>query len=276
MTDAGAASFRDILRSELEVRAKRNPAYSLRAFARDLGVSASRLSEITTGAHAMSLATGAKVAKALGFEAARAAHFTDLVEAECSRSPKKRCAASERITAYLATEAAFEKLRVDAFHVISDWYHLAIVEATKVADFDGTAAWLAERLGIPTQTAKHAVDRLIRIGMLRADGETLTASKPHYQVMANIPSKAVHSFHKQILERAYAAVDKQAVALRKIEALITTIPATQVPEFKQHIEDFIEQMSAKFRQATPKEAIYCLSLQFFQLDQTSRPDDTAH
>ncbi len=269
MTTTPNPDFRDVLRKELAVRSKRNPAYSLRAFARDLGVSASRLSEITTGHQPMSLATGSKIAKALGYDAARASYFTDLVAAECGRSPKQRGAAAARVTAYLETEAAFEKLRVDAFHVISDWYHLAIVEATKLPEFDGTPAWLAARLAIPEPTAKHAIARLLRIGMLREEQQTLVPAKPHYQVLADLPSKAVHGFQRQILERAAAALEKQPVALRKFESLLTTIPVAQIPEFKQHLEEFVEQMSARFRQATPKEAIYCLSLQFFQLDVTA-------
>jgi hypothetical protein len=39
-------SYRRTLHEELETRSARNPGYSLRAFARDLGIRHSRLSEV--------------------------------------------------------------------------------------------------------------------------------------------------------------------------------------------------------------------------------------
>ena len=41
--------YRDILREELAARTETNPQYSLRAFARDLGIGSARLSEVLNG-----------------------------------------------------------------------------------------------------------------------------------------------------------------------------------------------------------------------------------
>ncbi len=60
------ADFRGMLRAELGRRQVKNPAYSMRAFARDLGLSASGLSEVLSGKHSLSLRRAVIVSQRLG------------------------------------------------------------------------------------------------------------------------------------------------------------------------------------------------------------------
>jgi hypothetical protein len=59
-------SYRDLLKRELESRCGRNPRYSLRAFAKDLGLSAPRLSHVLNGRFGLSRAAAEAIADKLG------------------------------------------------------------------------------------------------------------------------------------------------------------------------------------------------------------------
>ncbi len=61
-----ADSPRSFLRLEFERRLKRNPRYSLRAFARQIGLQPARLSYVLSGKHGLSRDAAALIASRLG------------------------------------------------------------------------------------------------------------------------------------------------------------------------------------------------------------------
>ena len=60
----------------------------------------------------------------------------------------------------------YDRIGLDAFQVISDWYHLAIVELANTPDFRGEPYGIARSLGISVVEARAALERLLRLGML--------------------------------------------------------------------------------------------------------------
>lgn len=90
-------SYRAILRQELRLRKKFNRKYSLRAFARFLGLAPDRLFSVLNGDFGLSLNAAQKLAERLGFSEQQAGYFCDLVESEHARSPSKRALARSRV-----------------------------------------------------------------------------------------------------------------------------------------------------------------------------------
>src|SRR4051794_25234007 len=89
---------RDVVRAFFTERAKRNPRYSLRAFSRDVGISASRLSEVLNGrSGSLSAHTVGSLSQRLGLGAREAAYFLALAQRDQSRSPGVREAAVAHI-----------------------------------------------------------------------------------------------------------------------------------------------------------------------------------
>lgn len=78
--------YRAFLRDELSRRQARNARYSLRSFARDLGLAPPRLSDILRGRYGLSGAAAAELAARLRMSEEESFHFRDLAEAEHGRS----------------------------------------------------------------------------------------------------------------------------------------------------------------------------------------------
>jgi hypothetical protein len=95
-----SASPADFLSSELSRRKQRNDSYSARAFARDLGLSPSRLSEVLSGEHGLSELSADRIAIRLKLKPIVRKFWKDLILASNSRNKQVRDLAAERVKAY--------------------------------------------------------------------------------------------------------------------------------------------------------------------------------
>ncbi|MBO9666790.1 MAG: DUF4423 domain-containing protein [Bdellovibrio sp.] len=92
-------NYREFILRELERRQKRNPSYSLRAFARDLEMPSSRLSEILNRKMGLSEARAMALAEKLNLEASEKEFFIDLALSEHARSAVMKDMALRRVKA---------------------------------------------------------------------------------------------------------------------------------------------------------------------------------
>jgi len=81
-------NYIDFLKHQLELRLAKNQSYSLRAFARDLGLSASRLSEVLKKKKGLSINAAFLLTEKLGLTSKEKELFFLSVEALHSRSKK--------------------------------------------------------------------------------------------------------------------------------------------------------------------------------------------
>lgn len=87
-------SYQTLLREEFAHRQSRNAGYSFRAFARDLGVAVSTLSEVLNGVKGISVARARKLAKRLALTADLRELFVLSARAQHARSAVERDAAA--------------------------------------------------------------------------------------------------------------------------------------------------------------------------------------
>jgi uncharacterized protein (TIGR02147 family) len=261
---ATSRDYRHLLQGELSKRAAQNPHYSLRAFARDLGLAPSRLSEILNGKQGLSRLTAERVGARLGLSEDERAVFCDLVESRHARSAADKKAAALRLTKrqYATPEYQF---KIDAFHVISDWYHLAIVELVTVSGFKNDAKWIARKLTITEIQVKLAIERLIRLKFLKLTRGKLVLLKDEGFVPNDVPSESVRKFHQQILERAISALHAQNVSERHIATHVFAFDKKRMAEAKKSMRRFEHRFCKKLEGSRAKDSVYCLSFQFFDL-----------
>lgn len=83
-------SCRVILQQTLFTKQQKNKRYSLRAFARDLKISPSFLSEVLNGKYGISKQLAGQIADRLGFNSEENQHFCSLADLEVTDSRSKR------------------------------------------------------------------------------------------------------------------------------------------------------------------------------------------
>ena len=92
--------YRVQLQQEFDRRRKGNPYYSLRAFARDLAIAPSRLSEIFNHKQGLSRKVALRIADTLGFIGESRELFLDSVTSQHARSKSERQMAFMRLHNY--------------------------------------------------------------------------------------------------------------------------------------------------------------------------------
>jgi len=257
--------FRAILKSELESRCQQNGRYSLRAFARDLGLSPSRLSEILNKKQGLSPSAAIGVAEKLGFRGDEKDRFCDLVSSVHARSRQEREAAKLRLKKYSHEDETHE-LKMDAFKVISDWYHLAILELVSLRWFKNDTRWIGRTLGITEIQADLAIERLIRVKLLEKNGSKLIALKGPGLIPGGVPSESIKKFHSQILDQAKEAMVVQSIENREFRAAIMAVDKSKLKEAKEEIEKFQHRFCKRMDEASNKDGLYCFAVQFYSLE----------
>jgi uncharacterized protein (TIGR02147 family) len=260
-----ATNYRDILRYTLLQRQKKNASYSLRAFARDISISPSRLSEIFKNSDTLSPGKALEIVDKLNLSPADRRYFLDLVITESPYGNLVTEIAQNRIDAY-RTQSDVHTLEEEEFSLISNWYHLAIVEILEIPGFSGNLEWIAKRLGIHSKQVASSIIKLERLGIVTFEEGNVIKIHSRNRVSSPAPSRAIRSYHKQILDKAYEAIEGQDVYQRDLAAMTIAIDRENLPEIKR----FLSAWRSEFRKTVSEEnanpnAVYCLSMQFFDL-----------
>lgn len=100
--------FRAFLVQELQARKERNQRYSLRAFARDLGISASRLTSVLKGTYGLSPEAATLIAPKLEVDLEQQALFISLVAKHHGRSRRERIQGEQQYQTFLQTKKGTE------------------------------------------------------------------------------------------------------------------------------------------------------------------------
>jgi len=239
--------------SEFNTRKAKNPAYSLRAYARYLGVQPSGLSDVVNGKRKISRRMSEKLAGKIALPQLE----------RIAQSRTKQFARPKTTKNYILIESSM-------FEVISRWYYFAIITLCELENFNGTAEEVEQRLGIPKKTASAAIDRLLKLGfVIRVDGK-LRPSKSDLTTTNDIPSVAIQRSHQEHLELASSALSSSGVEERDFSFINIATDVTLLPEAKRMIKTFRRRLCAFLEDSPRKTSVVRLGVQIFPLTKGSR------
>jgi len=232
--------------------------------ARDLGLSPSTLSEVLNEKHGISPKKAQRICKILGFTAHETALFCDLVDAEHARNPFAKKVARERLHQRSHSDG-IEQLNIDSFAMISQWYHLALLELGTWPTFRSDERWIAKKLGITPQEVISAIDRLERLGLLKIINKRIEITHQRTNTGGEIPSDAIKQFHSQILKKAEQALYEQEIAKRSITSSILSIDSERLPELKNKIAELRREFCGAVNECHNRNSLYVFNISLFQL-----------
>ncbi|NUN06175.1 MAG: DUF4423 domain-containing protein [Bdellovibrio sp.] len=259
---AKTTGFRQFLTDELVRRQKRNPSYSMNAFARDLGLSSSRFSEILNTKVGISESRAAQIADKLQLSEKEKNYFIDLVQSEHARSAVAKKAALGRLRERFAGARKIEK---QEFFLVSDWHNLAFLELLNVKGIRHTVNDFASYLGLREEIVQQTLERLTQLGYIAKEGDVWVATEPDTTTDTDIPSEAIRNYHKQILVKAQVALERDPVDERDFSSLVFAMDRGQIGYAKERIREFRRSLVKELEDTSEKDSVYCFSLQFFNL-----------
>lgn len=252
--------FRLYLQDELKVRCLKNPRYSLRAFAKSLRINHSTLSKLMSGKRPLTMAVQRRLAEALG------------LGPEEMRSFEK---ATQNTNAELKN---LKNLEIDAFTMVSDWYHDAILELTRLRCFKPDPQWIATVLNITVSEVNIAVERMQRLKLLEISKsgrwKDLSADNTTNHI-GDHSSVALRKYQAQILQKASEALTHIPRAERDNTSVLITVARDDIAEAKKMIQAFRLQMAQFFtRKKSKPTEIYSLAIALFPITQINGTGDS--
>lgn len=211
--------YRRSLAEELRVRQVRNPRYSLRSFARDLGVSVTALSDVLSGKRHFSKRNALQVMDRLGWAPLeRASVFVSISSVS---QPQRQ------------TSSLSLRLADDQFRVIADWYYLVILNLAQIEGAKSAPAWICQRTGISSQEAREAIKRLKRLGYISTKNGELRRLAPNVETTTEVPSAAIRKYHRQNFKLAEEAQEHVPFERRQISSFTVATDPSRVLKAKK-------------------------------------------
>lgn len=227
-------NFRLILQDELVARCRKNPKYSLRAFAKALEVGPSALSDMLNGKRPITQKMKHRLSLKLGL------NLENL-------------------------NVGYSQIAIDKFAFISDWYHYAILELMKIKDFQSDVTWIGKALGITKSEASAALERLQRLNLItQRNGKWEdTSAGFSTNIEGNLTSVASRALQKQVLEHAIAALDEVPVDMRNHTSMTMAIDPKYLPEAIETIKKFRRQLCNYLESHGKPKEVFELSIALF-------------
>jgi transcriptional regulator with XRE-family HTH domain len=245
-------NFRQWLQKEFTDKCRNNPRYSLRSFSRLLETDPSSVSQILSGKRRVSRKAIEKICGRLS------------VPPEVHR----RLMEGEPLPNAVRT-ASLHVLSADAFAVIADWYHYAILELTLTVGFKSDSRWIARKLSITPAEAAIAVDRLERLDLLRRHcGRLVKSDDTLTNYREGLTAPALREFQRQVLTKALQAVDFTPGEEKDITSMTMAVNVDLLPEARRRTKAFRREL-CDFLMQGPRTKVYNLAVQLYPVSQSS-------
>jgi uncharacterized protein (TIGR02147 family) len=234
---------RVLLLQELTARKNRNASYSLRAFARDLGVSPAALSQYLLRKRELSKKNRLQIADRM--------KLSPLEQKAFESSTKERIEIESH-----------ELMSEDTFRLISDWVCIATINLARLSDNQAKPAWISKRLAVSETEAQDALKRLLRLRLIQIkNGRMIRTSRP-FVTTTDVPSEAIKKFHMGVLRKAEEALLDLPVEERDITAITMPTDPSKLDEAKKILKRTRRRIADLVSSDDAKE-VYVLSIQLF-------------
>ncbi|RYZ69065.1 MAG: TIGR02147 family protein, partial [Proteobacteria bacterium] len=231
--------YRSVLREILTDRVKRNPSYSLRAFAGQLGIAPSMLSGVLRGKRNLSVQAAFDVAEKLGLEDDSTQHFCLLVQYAVTKSVSQKEALRDRI---VAVQPGIESkdLSLDVFKSMADSDHYATLILLELNDrIDTRTNAIAKRIGISVIEAQSVLERLTRLDLIEVDaqGHYSRISNEYIVSRSQFANQALREFHQSTLAKASESLTTQSPQEKFVGSETMTFDPAKLPEVNAALEE---------------------------------------
>ncbi len=262
-------STRDFLRVTWENKKARNPSFSIRAWAQQLGFkSHNSLYQIINGQRTMPKSMIPKLKSSLKLAAKEVRYLEALVDLEKSKTQTESEIYLERLQK-LSPKLNHSFIEIQNYEFFRDPVKAAIGELATTKGFKVDAKWIKQQLvfDVTVYEVNRALDCLKNIGLLveSKDGK-LQRSKARIASTNDIKSLALQDYHKKLCTLAAKEVSEQDVDKREYHGFLFNIKKEDIKDAKQKIREFIKEFSNEFEAPVGVSAdTYCLQTNLFSL-----------
>ncbi len=259
---------RDLLRDTLAEKKRKNPRYSIRAWARQLGYkSPSLLLGILHGRRRLNSDLGVRMASSIPMTSHERKYFNTLVLA-CAAKTQPGKDFYFALLDLLRPDPVQPKLQLAKVRSVAQWYHLALVEILALRDFNGDPQWLSSKFRGKVQPSEVSASlaRLHKLGLIELCGPEGCQRwvKGPTVFREGISHEVFKDHHRELMPLARQALSDQPANTTDFRATKIALRRDDFGKAKEIIREFhraIQRLSVKHG----ADDVYAFNSHFFSL-----------
>lgn len=265
-----------ILRKFFAKKKAERAGYSLAVLARRVGLSGPFLSQLMSGQRPVPLEFIEPLCAALDLDReSRDELLKRVLEDRGLKGAPPAIAFNPRELGASAAGTAWSAAPAQQFNVLENWYTIAILDATLLEGYDGSAGFIAERLGLAVTTVEATLAMLRAAGLLTCEDGILRKATLLTEFNSSREQAALTKFNAELLDRAKQTLATETSAedreRRLISGLVITGSAEKVAWAKLAILGIMREVAGEMSEASAEE-LYQLSVQFFPLTRRKKDE----
>lgn len=257
---------RQILLDALAEKQKNKPEFSVRRWAKEMGLSThSLLVMILQGKRPIRVQHTSFLGKGLGFNTNEQMYFQTLVQYENAKNIEEKNLISNFLSD-LHPNGDFTCRELDEFEVIANWIHMTILAITQLKNFNGTEKEVYSLLGgkVTLNEIRAAMTRLINLDLLAwTDDGLLKPTCNYVTTKDDISNRGAREYHRQVMGLAKDALEEVPLTNREFQSFTMAVAEDKVPLAKKMIRQFRNKLHKTV--SGEGDNVYQTNIQFFQL-----------
>lgn len=245
------------LKNEYVKKVKVNQNFSLRSYARFLGIHFATLSLLMSGKRPVTAKTIQKLASRLNASEKDIDLWISEISDRSSKNFKE------------VADIRYHILEEESLLLMSEWYHDVIVELVYTEHFKKDPSWIARVCGISYIEAEMALSRLFKLGQLveGTDGNWAVAHDFKSSITSDLKTNsAMKKYQKDLLKKGLDAIEIVPIEDRTNTSLVVAISKDQLHEIREEIRALrskINQMALSGHELRCPDSVYCFTFSGF-------------
>lgn len=242
------------IKEDLSLKQRQNPHYSLRAYARDMGIHPSTLSLMLKGKRELPVKVSGDVANKLRLGPKERTLFMESIYGSRTSLDDIQVAAED------------ERFMLDEsyFKVNAEWEHYAVLALFDLDGFESSVQEIASRFNISENRADVVLNNLFTCGLLKHEEGKVVKAHAKTRTTEDMLSQSIREGHREALEMGKNKLDEIEVELRDFSTMTIAMDLEKLPEVKTIIREFRQKMAAMLRDGK-KTDVCQLAIQFYPL-----------
>lgn len=228
-----------------DTKKKRNPRYSLRSYAKKIGLSSGSLSDILKKKRRLTPQLGRKLLSKLDLEESSKLKILKMIEAE------------ENQTILLVAQ--------EANKLIKKWYYFPVLNLLEITPASTSLDEISKRLNISKKQAQESLRFLVKKKFisLNPNGRGYQVHSNAWKTTDNIADEVIRSAHRKGLDLAKKALDI-SVDSRDYTSIVFPGNSKQLYKVRTEIRKLLMKIS-KIMATGSVDTVYKLNVQLFPL-----------
>lgn len=261
---------RQFLLDYLADRQKQDPEFSVRRWAREMGMNShALLVMLLQGKRPLRVNHVPFLAKGMNLPSQERLYLQALIQFAAASSTEEKALCNLWLSD-LNPGGGFRTKEVDQFLSISHWLYTAILAMTDLHGFDGTEESIARRLRgrVTVHEVRGALQRLLHMNLLERDSKgRLCATYQRTTTRDDIANEGARKYHRATSELAMDSVEEVPLDRREFQSFSMAVNHDKIPLAKEMIRKFRTQL-AKAIASDAGDEVYQMNIQLFQLTES--------